>query len=233
MLDDLPNGTEVEILTDNQALVKALENKESNSESVHKSKADLNTRGQTLDLKINWIKAHNNYEGNELADLLAKDGAAGLGNGPLVTTKIARKVANTKIKRYIENEWNIRWRNGKDARQTKIFFPKIDLSKSQQITKLSRVTLGKVIRAISGHDFRKRHEGLMKGITTSNCRFCGNEEETSSHVINQCPRLAKKRMDYFRTPMGTEVNPTWKPEQLAAFLSDPTISEMEVPEWEY
>ena len=52
-------------------------------------------------------------------------------------------------------------------------------------------------------------------------------------MINHCPRLAKKRMDYFRTPMGTEVNPTWKPEQLAAFLSDPIISEMEVPEWEY
>ena len=90
-----------------------------------------------------------------------------------------------------------------------------------------------MIRAISGHDFRKRHEGLVQGIVPSNCRFCGDEEETSSHVINNCPRLSKKRMDYFRTPMGTEVTPNWKPEQLAAFLSDPIISEMEVPEWEY
>ena len=31
--------------------------------------------------------------------------------------------------------------------------------------------------------------------------------------------------------MGTEVTPTWKPEQLAAFLSDPITCEMELPDY--
>ena len=40
-------------------------------------------------------------------------------------------------------------------------------------------------------------------------------------------------MDVFGTPLGSAVSPSWQPEQLAAFLSDPTISEMEATEWEY
>ena len=129
--------------------------------------------------------------------------------------------------------WNKRWTKGKDARQTRIYFPKIDLSKSAKIRKMNRNQIGQMIRALTGHDFRKRHEGLVRGIPVSNCRFCHTEEETSSHIINSCPRLTEKRMECFRIPYGSEVNPTWQPEQLAAFLSDPTISEMEAPEWEY
>ena len=146
---------------------------------------------------------------------------------------MAKTPNNTIIRSKIIETWNKRWKEGTDARQTRIFFPEINLSKSTKLVKMDRETLGKLIRAISGHDFRKRHEGLVKGIAVSNCRFCDNEEESSHHIINRCPRLAEKRMEHFRTPMGTEVNPNWQPEQLAAFLSYPTISEMEAPDWEY
>ena len=139
----------------------------------------------------------------------------------------------TLIRRKIVDIWNKRWMKGNDSRQTRLFFERIDLSKSQKITKLDRTNIGRMIRAITGHDFRKRHEGLVRGVEASNCRFCEREEETSSHIINDCPRLAEKRMDTFKTSMGSKVTPNWKPEQLAAFLSDPSISEMEVPEWEY
>ena len=119
--------------------------------------------------------------------MLAKDGAMGLGNGPLVQSKKARKVAKTEITNHIISMWNKRWSKGKDARQTKIYFPKIDLSKSAKIRKMNRTQIGQMIRAITGHDFRKRHEGLVRGIPVSNCRFCQTEEETSSHIINSCP----------------------------------------------
>ena len=52
-------------------------------------------------------------------------------------------------------------------------------------------------------------------------------------IIDSYLSLAEKWMQIFKTSMGSKVTPTWQPEQLAAFLSDPTISEMEVPDWEY
>lgn len=67
-------------------------------------------------ITVNWIKAHNDYEGNELADMLAKDGAQGLGNGVVITTKVATKVIKTNITRHTTKIWNKRWEEGKDAR---------------------------------------------------------------------------------------------------------------------
>ena len=233
LLNNAPRGASVQVLTDNQALVQALANKETSSESVSRTKTLLNSFGTQFDITIHWIKAHNNYEGNEMADMLAKDGAKGLGTGPLIRTKMATKVAKSIVTNHIIKEWDNRWKKGKDARQTRIFFPTINLSKSKKIREMNRENIGNIIRAITGHDFRKRHEGLVRGVEASNCRFCHNEEETSSHIIDSCPRLAEKRMEIFKTSMGSKVTPTWQPEQLAAFLSDPTISEMEVPEWEY
>ena len=45
-------------------------------------KETMNTWWLNQDLQVNWIEAHNNHEGNKHADMLAKDGAMGLGNGP-------------------------------------------------------------------------------------------------------------------------------------------------------
>ena len=82
-LGNVPEGTNVQIITENQALVQALANKETESVIVNDKKEAMNAWGLNQDLHINWIKAHNDHEGNKLADMLAKDDAMGLGNGPL------------------------------------------------------------------------------------------------------------------------------------------------------
>ena len=139
----------------------------------------------------------------------------------------SNKVISTFINGKIEAIWEERWRNGKDARQTLIFFPTLNLSKSKKIRKMDRKDISNMVRAITGHDFRRRHQALMEGEGVSACRLCGEEEESSSHLVDGCPRLAGKRMEVFGTPPGSAVSPIWNPEQLAAFLSDPLISEME------
>ena len=139
----------------------------------------------------------------------------------------SNKVISTQVNEKIIALWDERWKSGKDARQTRIFFPSVNLSKSKKIRKMNRKDISNMVRAITGHDFRRRHQALMEGGGTTECRLCGEEEETSSHLVDRCPRLAGKRMDVFGTPLGSAVTPIWKPEQLAAFLSDPLISEME------
>ena len=134
-----------------------------------------------------------------------------------------------KLKEIITRIWNKRWESRGDCRQTKIFFPKVDLKKSSEITKMSRENISRVIRAITGHDFRRKHEALVTGSTDTQCRFCEDAVESSAHIINDCPRLAGKRLHYLNRPLGRSVTPDWEPQQLAAFLSDPIISEMEAP----
>ena len=128
---------------------------------------------------------------------------------------------------------NERWQKGKDARQTKIFFPEINLRRSKELRSLSRNNLSMAIRAITGHDFRRRHEGIVQGHPIGNCRLCQAGEESADHLVNRCPALTWKRMEVFAAPLGSQVTPKWQAKQLVAFLADPTISDLELPEREY
>ena len=56
----------------------------------------------------------------------------------------------------------MRWSKRTDARQTLIFFPKLAPKKSEKLLKLSNETLGRAVRALSGHDFRSRHNAVLE-----------------------------------------------------------------------
>ena len=60
----------VTILTDSQALVKALKTHEVDSQCINSLRESLNKIGDSKRIKVNWIKAHIGHAGNELADEL-------------------------------------------------------------------------------------------------------------------------------------------------------------------
>ena len=178
-------------------------------------------------VKIKWIKAHVGHDGNELADELAKEGAEGVGNGPTIMVGSSNKVVSSLVNAKMIEKWNDRWENGKDARQTRIFFPTVNLSKSNKIRKMSKTNLCSMVRALTGNDFRRRHQSLVTGLDQGNSRLCNTEEESSDHIINCCPRLTVLRVEIFGTPQGSAIPANWHPEQLDVFFSDPTIFQME------
>ena len=67
----------VTILTDSQALIKALACYKDDSRTIQNTRTLLNEAAENKPITLRWIKAHVNNYGNELADLLAKDGAQG------------------------------------------------------------------------------------------------------------------------------------------------------------
>ena len=42
------------------------------------------------------------------------------------------------------------------------------------------------------------HSGLKKHLHTSPCSMCGDEEETVSHFLGQCPTISQIRGQYFQ-----------------------------------
>ena len=123
--------------------------------------------------------------------------------------------------------WEERWKNRKDARQTAIFFPKINLKHSAEITNLHKNTIGPVVRALTGHDHRNRHKLLLEGADIGTCRLCHESLETPSHVILECPRLTEARLETFRTYNADTIVQSWVTSQMAAFLTVEHIAAME------
>ena len=56
------------------------------------------------------------------------------------------------------------------------------------------------------------------------CHICQEDEETSSHIITECPGLSRIRKDYLGQPLhSTELDEKWKVFDLNNFLNHPLI----------
>ena len=136
-----------------QAVVKALDTHFTTTNTIKELKETLKKYSQQTNIIVQWIKTHTGYKGNERADEPAKLGSLTIPIGPEPHIPLSKATLNGAINHEIHEQWQERWKNRKDARQTVIFFPEIQISKSRELLKLPKVTLGMVVRAITGHDF--------------------------------------------------------------------------------
>ena len=60
---------------------------------------------------------------------------------------------HTELNKFKLEEWNEIWTNLEEAKQTKLWFPRIDKALSKDLLKLSRVSLGQIIGFITYLDF--------------------------------------------------------------------------------
>ena len=106
--------------------------------------------------------------------------------------------------------------------------------KSQQLLNMSRKTLGKLVQFLTGHNKLKRHKNLQDGINDPySCRLCLEEEESSFHVIAECPATQSLRTKIFDLPTPTILPnpPDWRVSQVARFLKESSIGNMLEQNW--
>ena len=96
------------------------------------------------------------------------------------------------------HRWNHRWtRETPTARQSRLFWPQIDKSRSKQLLLCNRSEYGDITRLFTGHNNLNKHKLLLgEPITTTspNCRFCRLAEESSEHLLCDCPDLSASRL---------------------------------------
>ena len=114
---------------------------------------------------------------------------------------IPRANQKTEISNYSQTKWCKAWKSHEQARQIKIWFPKPNSKKSQQLLNMSRKTLGKFVQFLTGHNKLRRHKNLQDGINDPySCRLCLEEEESSFHVIAECQATQSLRTKIFDLP---------------------------------
>jgi ribonuclease HI len=194
--------TENETITffsDSQASLAALNKLTVKSDTVEKCLNALNALGKNNAVHLRWVKARVGIHGNEVADSLAKKGSS-LGEGPtneLLTPQIKQK---GEIKDHFYKKWAKAWNSYTEARQTKIWFPKPDVKKSSILLKMDRYNLSQMVQFLTGHNKLKRHKNIQDRVDNFySCRLCEEDEESSFHVIAECPAMQTHRSKVFKT----------------------------------
>jgi ribonuclease HI len=224
-IEHLPYETKppkVDFLSDSQISLICLASNTINCQQTLDAITALNTLGEHTTVELHWIKAHADYKGNELADELAKEGTLLPDSIGAATSRNAKK---TEIKQATMKNWNERWNNLDTCRQTKIFFPHVDLTKSKKIIKEDKSTVSTLVQVLTGHNFLNRHEGLIDRETQKTCTFCGydDQEETASHLVTDCEVLWRERGDCFKSYFLDKLSPQWDVPSLVKFLNKPQV----------
>ncbi len=211
--------------SDSQASLAAIANPAVNSSSVAGCITALNALGEHNKVHLRWVKAHIGTPGNERADLLAKRGANS-GEGTSQEVPAAHATLGRTIKKNFYKKWQSQWDKHKECRQTKIWFPTLDTSKSNELLRLSRTDLGLHIQFLSGHNRLKRHMSLQDKNIDPTCRLCNEEEETSLHIYAECPVLQQQRWNIFHLIPPPPIPPKWSPNQVGRFLKEPHVANL-------
>ena len=228
LLDRGWENKSITFYSDSQASLAALNKLTIKSDTVEKCLNTLNDLGNKNKVHLRWVKAHVGIPGNETADFLAKRGSS-LGDGPsneLLTPKVRQR---NEIKNFFYNKWAKAWKLYDHARQTKIWFPTMDPKKSSQLLKMKRDNLSRLVQFFTGHNKLKRHKNIQNNVIDMySCRLCEEEEESSFHVIAECPAMRIFRTGAFKLPIPTVLPnpPDWEISQIEKFLNESPVGNM-------
>ena len=118
------------------------------------------------------------------------------------------------------------WTEHPLCRQSKNFLPKPDKNKKNEILKLGRCRLRRLIEIITGHNNLNYLRKIYPNDVSELCRFCEEEEddETFKRLLNKCPCFLLDRRDIlFNNPIINTLE--WKPSTLLKFANIPVINE--------
>ena len=213
----------LKIFSDSQAVIKALEKPDITSHTILGARKALNQlKSKVITLSVIWIKAHNGFTGNELADKYAKLGTIDTSNHMITQTtkQEIKNIIETKSNEY----WCRKWERYKHCRQTKNFYPGPSTALYKKVSKLSRSALSTLIQVVTGQNNLNYLLSKILPNHTDQCRFCEENEETFIHLLNDCPVFLEFRQAHLN---GSVVVDTvdWDPRVLLQFAYHPQIAE--------
>ena len=220
-LDDLrlclrgkPNPEKVTFMVDNQAALFTLNSTKITGRLKYNLISELEKATLDLGTKFvfKWVKSHIGTVGNEYADTLAKE-----------ATKVALKanippsLTHTKavIAGRVLSEWNRQWNNLTDCRQSRQLISYLpDPGNRAFFLRSTRTKCRNMVALMTGHNNLRYH--TFKRIVDTNpnfspcCRKCGENTETSWHLLYVCPALDTRRREFEYSPDNPKKGPDLK-----------------------
>ena len=171
-------------------------------------------------LTIRWVESHQRHIGNERADLMARRGRDDPGPPVFDAPRIAKAAMKSEFEMATKKLWKIMWNMEPTCRQTKHWFPNGPRPRfAFEILHLPRPVCSQLIHFVTGHNFLRRHQAIVESAELrrlekheglgedeefheamepiASCSLCGREEESSYHIMTECPILYPIRINIF------------------------------------
>lgn len=189
---------DINIFVDSQAALKAIDRSYVKSSLTKKCLRMIDKVCDNNKVTLTWIPGHRNIDGNEKADLLARQGSS---RHQSWTSKIEIPLAEIylKITRDTTHRWGLRWKNSTKGKAGKSVWPELNTKASDKLLALNRPKLKSLVYAVTGHWNTGKHAERL-GINNSlTCKRCDtpNKDVDLFHFWCDCPAIARARMETF------------------------------------
>lgn len=190
LLNRKPKGQRFAILSDSQAAIRAIHRVGSSSRLVQECVATLKELSTHNKVRICWVPGHSEVDGNEVADELARGGAATKFIGPEPQCGINWSTVIGEVEAWTASQRKTYWDNQGGLRQSKeLIIP----YKERGTLDLSKRELRLLTGYLTGHNCLRYHRhniGLADNVI---CRLCASGVETSVHMLGHCEALSRSR----------------------------------------
>ncbi|XP_018328700.1 uncharacterized protein LOC108739342 [Agrilus planipennis] len=188
LLEDRVEGRDLQICTDSQASIMALEKPVTTSKLVQRVKDTLNELGTRNRVTIIWIPGHSGYNGYEKADKLAKQGAD-MEEQPDGEVGIPYQEGNNAISRIMRKQkWNT-WPATLGHRWSKELLGKYINSWNMELRNMKRNDALLILLLFIGYSELRCYTHKTQGRSYLR-RWCESEKETPRHEPGEAAVLA-------------------------------------------
>ncbi|XP_063617206.1 uncharacterized protein LOC134790367 [Cydia splendana] len=177
------NEASVGIFSDSMAALQTVASGSPHPLAVKTRDTIRNCMLQNKSVSLFWIKAHAGLQGNERADVLAKEAALKSKKKPdyeLCPVSFIRR----KIRMDTIDEWDRRYRAGETAAITKLFFPNAT-GAYRVVRKIGACKT--TTQLMTGHGGFSEYLNRFKCKENPSCVCDPVKEETVPHILFECP----------------------------------------------
>jgi len=188
----------VSICSDRQAALEALQAIRTSPlvQQCQKALHDISTQHA---VGLYWVPGHAGVQGNEITDEFARGGSALKFLGPEPALGVSRQVIRRIRLRLVDHHW-VWWRVlCNTQRQAPELISGPSLGSKARFLSCNRTQSRVVTGLFTGYNALRRYRQRVGLSDSSLCRRCGEQDETSAHILSEREAMASLSHTYLGT----------------------------------